>query len=60
MSGDMSACDCVDIGPVLVKPGPQTGVLWFCGVFFLDVLDAAASVAIEKVHDVRGFASHRV
>ena len=24
MSGDMSACVCVDIGPVLVKPGPQT------------------------------------
>ena len=24
MSGDLSACVCVDIGPVLVKPGPQT------------------------------------
>ena len=24
MSGDVSACVCVDIGPVLVKPGPQT------------------------------------
>ena len=24
MSGDMSACVCVDIGPVLVRPGPRT------------------------------------
>ena len=24
MFGDMSACVCVDIGPVLVKPGPHT------------------------------------
>ena len=54
MSGDMSARVCVDIGPVLVKPGPQTVLC------FLDVLGVSACVAIEKVHDVGGIASHLV
>ena len=54
MSGDMSACVCVDIGTVLIKPGPQT-------VFRLpDVLGVSASVAIEMVHDVEGIASHQL
>ena len=44
MSGDMSACICVDIGPVLVKPGPQTVLC------FPNVLGVSACVAIEKVH----------
>ena len=34
MSGYMSACVCVDIGPVMVKPGPQTvlcfPMYWVC------------------------------
>ena len=30
MSGDISACVCVDIGPVLVKPGPQAAFLFVC------------------------------
>ena len=38
----MSACVCVDIGPVLVKPGPQTVLC------FPNVLGVAARVAIEK------------
>ena len=46
MSGDMGACVCVDIGPVLVKPGPQTVLC------FPNVLGVSACVAIEKVHDV--------
>ena len=44
MSGDMSACVCVDIGPVLVKPGPQTVLC------FPNVLGVSACVATEKVH----------
>ena len=75
MSGDMSACVCVDIGPVLVKPGPQTafflfvclfcfGLVFFCCFFlfvcFPNVLGVSACVAIEKVHDVGGIASHLV
>ena len=54
MPGDMSACVCVDIGPVLVKPGPQTVLC------FPNVLGVSACVAIEKVHDVGGIASHLV
>ena len=54
MSGDMSACVCVDIRPVLVKPGPQTVLC------FPNVLGVSACVAIEKVHDVGGIASHLV
>ena len=50
----MSACVCVDVGPVLVKPGPQTV---FC---FPNVLGVAACVAIKKVHYVGGIASHLV
>ena len=46
MSCDWSACVCVDIGPVLVKPGPQTVLC------FPNVLGVSACVAIEKVHDV--------
>ena len=46
MSGDMSACVCVDIGPVLVTPGSQTVLC------FPNVLGVSACVAIEKVHDV--------
>ena len=46
MSGDMSACVCVDIGPVLVKPGPQTVLC------FPNVLGVSACVAVEKVHDI--------
>ena len=54
MSGDMSACVCVDIGPVLVKPGPQTVLC------FPNVLGVSACVALENVHDVGGIASHPV
>ena len=54
MSGDMSACVFVDIGPGLVKPGPQIA---FC---FPNALGVAACVAIEKVHEVGGIASHPV
>ena len=44
----------VDIGPVLVKPDPQTV---FC---FPNVLGVAACVAIENGQDVGGIASHPV
>ena len=54
MSGDMSACVCFDIGQVLVKPGHQTVLC------FPNVLGVSACVAIEKVHDVGGIASHLV
>ena len=43
MSGDMSACVCVDIGPALVKPGPQTV---FC---FSNVLGVSACIASHLV-----------
>ena len=64
MSGDMSACVCVDIGPALVQPDPQTVFFFFLLLLFLfsppDVLGMAASVTIEKVHDFGGIASHPV
>ena len=53
MFGDSSACVCVDIGPVMVKPGPQTV---FC--CFPNALGMAARATIEKVHN--GIASHPV
>ena len=54
MSRDISVCVCIDIRPVLVKSGLQT-VLCFHGV-----LNVAASVTIEKVHDAEGIASDPV
>ena len=35
MSGDMSACVCVNIGPVLVKPGPQTVIYIYIYIYVI-------------------------
>ena len=53
ISGDVNACVCVDTGPAWSSD-------CFLSVCFPAVLGVAARVAIEKIHDIGGIASHTV